>query len=154
MKYVYFLRHEYYFQGDFEFKNIGIYSSEANALAASEPLKQLPGFNKFPEGFVIKKIELNHHHEPHGFESSSVLAVPVLESELPRWKRMKAKRLHRAIRLKDDDFLILPDQDDTRLAFKSNQIVKCKLQEAGGYHHCLVPIKLVEDLNLEPAKII
>lgn len=78
MEYVYFLRHEYYFQGDFEFKNIGIYSSEANALAASEPLKQLPGFNKFPEGFVIKKIELNHHHEPNGFESSSVLAVPVL----------------------------------------------------------------------------
>ena len=90
-------------------------------------------------GKIVSFIDLPAPNETVKEAAGSVDSVPAVIKKIIR----------KAVA---DDFLILPDQDDARLAFKSNQIVKCKLQEAGGYHHCLVPIKLVEDLNLEPAK--
>jgi len=46
---------------------IGAYSSEAEAKAAIQRLKDKPGFVTFPEGFQIHPYELNRDHWPEGF---------------------------------------------------------------------------------------
>ena len=46
---------------------IGAYSSEAEAKAAIQRLKYMPGFANFPQGFQIHPRELNRAHWPEGF---------------------------------------------------------------------------------------
>jgi hypothetical protein len=46
---------------------IGAYSSEAEAKAAIQRLKDKPGFAKFPQGFQIHPCELNRDHWTDGF---------------------------------------------------------------------------------------
>jgi hypothetical protein len=46
---------------------IGVYSSETNAAAARERLKDKPGFRERYEGFLIEPYELNKDHWTTGF---------------------------------------------------------------------------------------
>ncbi len=46
---------------------IGVYSSDAEARAAIERLKDKRGFADFQEGFQICSYELNHDHWTDGF---------------------------------------------------------------------------------------
>jgi hypothetical protein len=46
---------------------IGVYSSEENAAAARERVKDKPGFVERPEGFIISRYELNKDHWTGGF---------------------------------------------------------------------------------------
>jgi hypothetical protein len=46
---------------------IGVYSSEADAKAATARLKERPGFIKFQEGFQIHEYELGRDHWTEGF---------------------------------------------------------------------------------------
>jgi homoserine kinase type II len=55
--------------------HIGIYSSQAEALAAIERLRDKTGFCDYPEGFNIYPITLNRDGWTSGF-------VSILESEM------------------------------------------------------------------------
>jgi len=46
---------------------IGVYTSEAEARAAIERVKDQPGFVEFQEGFQIHPYELNRDHWTEGF---------------------------------------------------------------------------------------
>ena len=46
---------------------IGVYSSEAEAKAAIQRLKDKPGFAAFSEGFQIHAYELDRDHWTEGF---------------------------------------------------------------------------------------
>jgi homoserine kinase type II len=46
---------------------IGVYSSEAEAKAAIQRLKDQKGFADFPDGFQIHPYELNRDHWTEGF---------------------------------------------------------------------------------------
>ena len=48
-------------------KLIGVYASNADAVAAKERLKQKPGFVNAPEGFQIVEYELNQDHCTEGY---------------------------------------------------------------------------------------
>jgi hypothetical protein len=43
-------------------KLIGVYATNADAVAAKERLKQKPGFVDTPEGFEIHEYQLNQDH--------------------------------------------------------------------------------------------
>ena len=46
---------------------IGVYTSESEAKAAIERLKNQKGFVEFPEGFQIHEYQLNRDHWTQGF---------------------------------------------------------------------------------------
>jgi homoserine kinase type II len=48
-------------------KVIGIYSSDVQARAAIERLRQQPGFCDYPDGFCIDAYELDKDHWTEGF---------------------------------------------------------------------------------------
>ena len=50
-------------------KLIGVYSSEANAKAAIERLKSMPGFRDYPEGFQIFDDVVDRDSWTEGFIS-------------------------------------------------------------------------------------
>ena len=47
---------------------IGVYSSDAEARAAIERVKNQPGFAEFPEGFQICPYQLDRDHWTEGFK--------------------------------------------------------------------------------------
>ncbi len=55
MKFLYRLDHIYKLDHHFEYKQIGIFSSEENAQAAIQFIKNKPGFCDYPAGFTIKR---------------------------------------------------------------------------------------------------
>lgn len=57
--------------GDEDTKLIGVYSSEAEAKAAIERLKDQPGFRDHLEGFCVTPYELNQDEWREGFVSWS-----------------------------------------------------------------------------------
>lgn len=52
----YKVTHRHKLSGHFEYKDIGVYSSMANAEAAIEHLKSKKGFSESINGFKIKKV--------------------------------------------------------------------------------------------------
>ena len=46
---------------------IGVYWTEADALAAKERLKNQPGFREYPDGFTISQYEIGRDHWTEGF---------------------------------------------------------------------------------------
>jgi hypothetical protein len=54
---------------DEDVKFIGVYSSEASALAAIERLKKQPGFVDYPAGFGIDRYEIDQDQWSEGFVS-------------------------------------------------------------------------------------
>ena len=50
-------------------KLIGVYATNADAVAAKERLRQQPGFVDTPEGFEIHEYELNQDHWTEGYVS-------------------------------------------------------------------------------------
>lgn len=67
---IYVLQHEHELGDDAsDIKLIGVYGSEADALAAQERLSAAPGFSEYPEGFLIDTYELGQDHWIEGFHS-------------------------------------------------------------------------------------
>jgi hypothetical protein len=52
---------------DEDVKVLGIYSTQKKAEAAIEQLKQLPGFNRFPDSFQISEYDLDKLQWSEGF---------------------------------------------------------------------------------------
>ena len=48
-------------------KLIGVYATNADAVAAKERLTQKPGFANMPEGFQIDEYEVNQTHWIEGY---------------------------------------------------------------------------------------
>jgi hypothetical protein len=48
-------------------KLIGVYATNADAVAAKERLRQKPGFLDTPEGFEIHEYQLNQDHWTEGY---------------------------------------------------------------------------------------
>jgi hypothetical protein len=48
-------------------KLIGVYATNADAVAAEERLRQKPGFVDTPEGFEIHEYQLNQDHWAEGY---------------------------------------------------------------------------------------
>jgi hypothetical protein len=48
-------------------KLIGVYATNADAVAAEERLRQKPGFVDTPEGFEIHEYQLNQDHWTEGY---------------------------------------------------------------------------------------
>lgn len=70
MKEVYILQHIYEMDNcDEECKMLGVFSEYQLAQKAVEEYKKLPGFEKYPNQFVIDKYELNKLHWVEGFVS-------------------------------------------------------------------------------------
>lgn len=79
MRTVFLLQHLHVLpQGEDDVKTIGIYSTEAEALAAIERLRQQPGFAEFPrridplvegfvDGFYLDEYLLNEDNWAEGF---------------------------------------------------------------------------------------
>jgi hypothetical protein len=55
---------------------IGVYSSETEARAAIERVKDKPGFADSREGFQICPYELNHDHWTEGFRMEGSNPLP------------------------------------------------------------------------------
>ena len=70
-KYIYSLDH--YKDKDIEstWKQCGFFSSRKKALEASEILKSDKGFRRFPDNFLIQRIEINVLYWKGGFGSVS-----------------------------------------------------------------------------------
>ena len=49
---------------------IGVYRTEADALAAKERLKNQPGFREYPDGFITAQYEIGRDHWSEGFVRS------------------------------------------------------------------------------------
>lgn len=59
MKYVYLLEHTHvYSENEEDTKTVGIYGSEEEAKRAMEKLKEVPGFNRHPQGFNIDRYKI------------------------------------------------------------------------------------------------
>jgi hypothetical protein len=68
---VYILQHEHELDDDAtDTKMIGVYSTEADALAAQERLSAAPGFREYRDGFTVDAYELGHDHWKDGFVTS------------------------------------------------------------------------------------
>lgn len=69
MKYVFLLEHVRIDEDDgCEYlKTIGVYSSQANAEAVINQLKEKPGFVNYPDGFNIDKYEIDKIFWNDGF---------------------------------------------------------------------------------------
>jgi hypothetical protein len=48
-------------------KLIGVYATQADAEEAVARMRTLPGFSKYPDGFVIDKYPVNKDHWTSGF---------------------------------------------------------------------------------------
>jgi hypothetical protein len=71
-KIVYVVTHDYEVPNSLNNgKLIGVYVTQQDAEAAISRLKNLPGFTKYPDGFVIDKYTLNEDHWTSGFFSGS-----------------------------------------------------------------------------------
>ena len=49
---------------------IGVYRTEADALAAKERLKNQPGFREYPDGFTTSQYEIGQDYWTEGFVRS------------------------------------------------------------------------------------
>jgi hypothetical protein len=49
---------------------IGVYQTEADALAAKERVKDQPGFREYPDGFTTSQYEIGKDHWTEGFVRS------------------------------------------------------------------------------------
>ncbi len=68
MKYVYLLAHTHVYSTDEEdTKIIGIYSTEQEALKVIDQLKDISGFNNYPQGFNIDKYKLDQTFWQEGY---------------------------------------------------------------------------------------
>jgi hypothetical protein len=56
-------------QPDEDVKFIGVYSNRQLAIAATNALKNLPGFRDYPNGFHIDEYQVNQNHWTDGFVS-------------------------------------------------------------------------------------
>ncbi|MFD6155084.1 hypothetical protein ACFWF7_16620 [Nocardia sp. NPDC060256] len=71
MECVFLVNHEYELnEGEDEVKEIGLYTSEAEAEAAIERLRVLPGFRDLPDRFVIHRFEIDKDYWTEGFDDS------------------------------------------------------------------------------------
>ncbi len=67
---VYVLQHEHELDDDVtDVKMIGVYRSEADALAARQRLSAAPGFQDDPDGFSIDAYELGRDYWTDGFNT-------------------------------------------------------------------------------------
>lgn len=64
---VFLLWHVHTLQGNDEELFIGAYSSENDARAAIDRLRDKPGFVNYPDGFQIHPYKLNLDHWTEGF---------------------------------------------------------------------------------------
>ena len=64
---VFLLQHSYEIDEIDETKVIGIYTSREKAEIAVEKYKNLPGFNDYPNSFIIDHYELDKGHWEEGF---------------------------------------------------------------------------------------
>jgi hypothetical protein len=55
--------------GEDDVKFIGVYTTRADACAAVDRLRLVPGFCDYPEGFEIAEYELDKDHWAEGFIS-------------------------------------------------------------------------------------
>jgi len=67
MDVVYILWHSYDDDNREDSKLIGVYSTEHLAESAKQEILEKPGFNKYPEGFIIDKYQINQGHWLEGF---------------------------------------------------------------------------------------
>ena len=67
MKFVFLLQHEYEEDGHSDEKTIGVYTTEESANLAKDRKSLCAGFNKYPTGFTISKIELDKDLWSEGF---------------------------------------------------------------------------------------
>jgi homoserine kinase type II len=68
---VYLLWHVHDLENDADEKVIGVYASQANAEAARERAKSLPGFRDYPDGFHIDGYELDEGQWREGFVTTA-----------------------------------------------------------------------------------
>jgi hypothetical protein len=65
---VFVLHHVHVFDdGEEDVKLIGVYSSQANAVAAIDRLRQQPGFRDMLEGFTISRYPIDLDHWTEGY---------------------------------------------------------------------------------------
>jgi hypothetical protein len=65
---VYVLQHEHVADdGTEDVKLIGVYSSQDNAQAAIERLRQVPGFSEAPDGFHLDEYQVDMDHWVEGY---------------------------------------------------------------------------------------
>jgi homoserine kinase type II len=67
MDVVYILWHSYEDDEHEDSKLIGVYSSQELAESAKRNVINQPGFNTYPNGFVIDKYEMNQDNWTEGF---------------------------------------------------------------------------------------
>jgi hypothetical protein len=67
---VYVLQHEHDLDGDAtDVKMVGVYATEADALAAQERMSAAPGFRDHREGFSVDAYEVGQDHWQDGFQT-------------------------------------------------------------------------------------
>ncbi len=64
---VFLLQHSHPLEDSEDYKVLGIYSSEGNALLAIDRYRRLPGFRDWPDGFSIDQWELDGDAWTEGF---------------------------------------------------------------------------------------
>jgi len=69
---VFILHHTHTFDDDENVKLIGVYSSQASAIAAIERLKKKPGFSDTPDGFEIDEYRLDVDHWGEGYVTTGL----------------------------------------------------------------------------------
>lgn len=81
LKKVFVVHHEYYKDGYDRLKFIGVFISKSKAKCAIQAMKKLPGFSKWPKGFLIQECELGSCEWTHGFGPSEKLLKLVEEAD-------------------------------------------------------------------------
>jgi hypothetical protein len=66
-KSVFVVHHKYEHLNHQDTKFIGVFSSEINAIIAVKRMKNLPGFEKYKNGFSITEHSINQEHWLEGF---------------------------------------------------------------------------------------
>lgn len=130
MKSVFLLWHSSSFKED-EDKLLGVYESAASAEAAQQRAEKLPGFCWDISGFIIDEYVLNDDCWTEGFDSLTVIGVPVQGNE-------KDVRLVRAVMYPVEpeyvyEIFDTQDHEDVPLLFQNGDcvIVKDILQSDG-----------------------
>jgi hypothetical protein len=110
--------------GEEEIKFIGVYTSAALAKEAIVRLQDLPGFQFYPEGFVIDQYPINQDHWTEGFDTLSHIYLKTNDSEDIDMYQIAYVKL-----LPGDIYEIYKIDGDNMTLFKVGDCVKCETKE-------------------------
>lgn len=123
MEYVYVLHHSYELDGHEETKLIGIYSTRQKAKKTAKELSVQPGFNLYPDCFVINKHKIDKDNWTEGFKISYNICVSSSNKNSDNIDYVIADFV------KDDIFRVFMDFDKQEISLKAGQLIRCKKQE-------------------------